>query len=124
MILNQQGLALSKHICIFLIKMTITHILRRCYMLIHTPVELARPVIIHVAPACKYTNTLFHQYVEKTEAARQNGESRYLMSKREIEKWTPFFPTGARVQALEMDIRPYEWELLNWSNGSPVSRQP
>jgi len=96
--------------------MTTTHILRRCYLLIHTPVELARPVIIHIAPACKYTNTLFHQYVEKTEAARQNGESRYLMRKREIEKWTSDIPVGPRVQVVDFSINETQWGLLDWNN--------
>ena len=104
--------------------MTTAHIIRRCYLLLHTPVDLARPVIIHVTPACKHTDKLFSKYIEKTEEARKKGESRFFMPKQDIEKWTPFFPTGARVQAVELDIRPFEWELLNWSNGSPVNRQP
>ena len=99
-----------------LIKMTISPILRRCYLLIHTPVELGRPIAIHVARSCEYHDEFFNQYLLNAEASRKNGESRYLMSKPEIEKWTSYIPVGPRVQVVDFSINETQWGLLDWNN--------
>ncbi len=79
---------------------------RHLYLVIHTPVELARPVVIHAARSCSHYDKLFADYVRRTEEARVRGESRYLMSKVEMQRWTPFFPCGLRAQVVPFTIHP------------------
>ena len=84
---------------------------RSFYLLIHTPVELARPVCLSVFRKSPHYDSLFEQYTKNVEEERKRlGTQRYLMSKQEVQKWTPFFPAGLRAQIVAVTLRPDELE--------------
>jgi hypothetical protein len=82
---------------------------RPFYLLIHTPVELARPVSLGVYRSSTRYDALFMDYAVAASLARSSGETKYLMSKNEIQRWTPAIPAGPRVQAVAFTI--YEHQL-------------
>ena len=77
--------------------------LRRFYLLTHTPVELARPVVMCVERATGHTDALFYDYKIKTEQERKQGSQNVYLSKRDIEKWHCWPPCGSRVQVIELN---------------------
>lgn len=78
---------------------------RSFYLLIHTPVELARPICLGVFRKSPRNDGLFEQYMKNVEEARKtHGTQRYLMSKQEVQKWTPYFPTGLRAQIVYVTL--------------------
>ena len=80
---------------------------RSFYLLLHTPVELARPVCLGVFRQSARYDRLFKQYAQNVEEARKtHGTQRYLISKQEVEKWTPYFPTGLRAQVVAVTLKP------------------
>lgn len=80
---------------------------RSFYVLLHTPVELARPVCLYVFRQSTYYDRLFEQYTMNVEEERKkNGTQRYLMSKQEVQKWTPYFPAGLRAQLVDVHLPP------------------
>ena len=84
---------------------------RSFYLLLHTPVELARPVCIGVFRKSPRYDRLFEQYAQNVEEERKRlGTQRYLMSKKEVEKWTPYFPAGLRAQIVPITLKPEELE--------------
>jgi hypothetical protein len=85
---------------------------RSFYLLLHTPVELARPMVLGVFRTDTYHNRLYADFVRRVEEERtKNGTQRYLMSKQEVQKWTPYMPAGLRAQLVRLDLLPHE---LDW----------
>ena len=78
---------------------------RRLYLLIHTPVELARPTCLGLFRDSPRNVALYNDFVRNAEAARsQHGVQNYLMSKDEAQKWTPYLPSGLRAQIMPVQI--------------------
>lgn len=102
--------------------MATSPILRRCYLLLHTPVELGRPIVIHVARTCNRNDELFQQYLLNAETAHKTHQVPYLLSKSEIQKWTPYIPAGPRIQVVDLAVNETQYELLDWNNSIYRSR--
>lgn len=71
----------------------------RLYMLIHTPIELARPVCLGIFRSHLRNDKLYAEYVKNAEQARQVHDVRtYWMPKDMAQKWTPYLPSDLRAQ--------------------------
>ena len=81
---------------------------RRFYVLLHTPVELARPTSLGIFRSCARNDALFEEFVNNVEYDRRvHGIRNYNMTKVEAQKWTPYLPTGLRAQVVQIVIPPY-----------------
>jgi hypothetical protein len=82
---------------------------RRIYLLIHTPVELGRPVQAGFIFRAKWSNALFDEYKQKVEENRAAGASITHLSKRDVERWG-FNPVpGPRYQVVDIEVPRKEW---------------
>lgn len=87
---------------------------RSFYLLLHTPVELARPTVLGVFRTDSYYNRLYADYVRRVEEERKaHGTQSYLMSKQEVQKWTPYMPAGLRAQLVKLELMPHELEPVS-----------
>ena len=79
---------------------------RVLYMIIHTPVELGRPVQVGYVPKAEWSDKLFKTYMADVEENRKLGGGRITLSKRDIERWGFFPPCGARFEVIEVELPP------------------
>ncbi len=78
---------------------------RPFYILIHTPVELARPIQLGVFRTSAYYQRLYEEYRQAAEAERKaHGTQHYFMPKQMAQNWTPYLPSGLRAQILHVEI--------------------
>ncbi len=82
---------------------------RRLYLLLHTPVELGRPVQMGFVYPDAWSTPLFEKYAAAVEENRKRGGSVSHLSKRDIERWGFWPPCGARVQVMEVELPPEEF---------------
>lgn len=92
------------------------------YLLIHTPVHLARPVQLGLVEASAWSEALFQKYAAQVEANRQAGAGSAYLSKRDIERWGFWPPCGARVQVLELYLGPPQSVPIAGSQTAPQLR--
>lgn len=82
--------------------------MRRAYLLVHTPVNLRRPVPLGFVYKCKWSDAQFKEFADDT-----LQESCTYLTKKSIERWGFLPPPGARVQVLEVEVPSEEW-FNNW----------
>ena len=81
-----------------------SRILRSAYLLIHTPVDIARPLQLGFVESNKSNDALFEKYAQHVEENRKAGVSRTYLSKRDIERWIFFPPCGPRVEVIKVEL--------------------
>ncbi len=76
------------------------------YAVIHSPTEMARPIVLGVYKSNAWTRPLFEKYVNDAQDTvnKFGGGNREMLSKKDIEKWCCHVPVGARVQVIEFEI--------------------
>ena len=79
---------------------------RRLFLILNTPVELARPVQLSLRLPTPKTEALFAQYVAYTEEQRKLGDLNPCMRKEDVYKWIRSPPCGPRVRIVEVFIDP------------------
>ncbi len=78
----------------------------RMYAVIHSPTEMARPIVLCVRKADAWSTPLFEKYVkEAAETVKKHGGgNREMLSKKDIERWGCHVPVGARAQVIEFEV--------------------